>query len=42
MDLLMGVRRPDPQYLAGSIMELKCARLGYEIRLSRLHTPILH
>jgi hypothetical protein len=40
MDLLWGVRHPDPQYLAGSIREAKCACLGYGDRLSRLHTLV--
>jgi hypothetical protein len=38
MVLLRGMRRPDPQYLAISVREAKCTRLGYETRLSRLHT----
>jgi hypothetical protein len=38
MGLLSGVHRLGPQYLAGSIREVKCARLGYGTRLSRLHT----
>jgi hypothetical protein len=38
MDLLKVVRHSDPQYFAGSVRESKCTRLGYEIRLSRLHT----
>jgi hypothetical protein len=29
---------PDPQYLASSVREVKCTRLGYKTRLSRLHT----
>jgi hypothetical protein len=33
-----GHDRPHPQYLAVSIREAKCTCLGYEIRLSRLHT----
>jgi hypothetical protein len=28
----------DPQYLASSVREAKCTRLGYKTRLSRLHT----
>jgi hypothetical protein len=38
MDLLRVVRHPDPWYLAGSVRETKCTRLGYGTRLSRLHT----
>jgi hypothetical protein len=38
MILLKGMRRLDPQYLGVSIREVKCTRLGYGIRLSRLHT----
>jgi hypothetical protein len=38
MVLLRGMHRLDPQYLAASIREAKCTRLGYGIRLSRLHT----
>jgi hypothetical protein len=38
MDLLRVVRRSDPQYLADSFREAKCTRLGYESRLSKLHT----
>jgi hypothetical protein len=38
MDLLRGMCRPDPQYLATSIREAKCACLGYGTRLSMLHT----
>jgi hypothetical protein len=37
--LLRGVHRPDPQYLAGSVRKVKCARLGYRTRLSRPYTP---
>jgi hypothetical protein len=40
MDLLMGVRHSDPQYLADNVREVKCAHLGYGSRLSRLHTPV--
>jgi hypothetical protein len=36
--LLKGMRRPDLHYLATSIREAKCTHLGYETRLSRLHT----
>jgi hypothetical protein len=36
--LLRGMRHLAPQYLAGSVREVECARLGYETRLSRLHT----
>jgi hypothetical protein len=44
MALLMDMCRPDPQYLAASVREAKCTRLGYGTRLSRLHTldPHLH
>jgi hypothetical protein len=38
MVLLRGMCHPDPQYLAVSIREVKCTRLVYGIRLSRLHT----
>jgi hypothetical protein len=38
MVLLRGMRHPDPQYLAASAREAKCTHLGYETRLSRLHT----
>jgi hypothetical protein len=38
MALLMDMCRPDPQYLAASVREAKCTRLGYMTRLSRLHT----
>jgi hypothetical protein len=38
MVLLRGMCRPDPQYLAASVRDAKCTRLGYETRLSRLHT----
>jgi hypothetical protein len=38
MDLLKGVLHLDPQYLVGSVREVKCARLGCGTRLSRLHT----
>jgi hypothetical protein len=38
MVLLRGMRRTDPQYLAASVREVKCTRLRYGIRLSRLHT----
>jgi hypothetical protein len=38
MVLLRGMRHSDPQYLATSVREAKCTRLGYGIRLSRLHT----
>jgi hypothetical protein len=43
MVLLRGMRRPDHQYLAASVMEAKCTCLGYETRLSWLHTlnPLL-
>jgi hypothetical protein len=29
---------PDPQYSVASIREAKCTHIGYEVRLSRLHT----
>jgi hypothetical protein len=38
MDLLRGMHRFDPQYLAASVREVKCAHLGYKTRLSRLRT----
>jgi hypothetical protein len=38
MVLLKGMHRLDPQCLAASFKEAKCTRLGYGIRLSRLHT----
>jgi hypothetical protein len=38
MALFMGMHRPDPQYLAVSVKEVKYTRLGYRIRLSRVHT----
>jgi hypothetical protein len=38
MVLLKGMCRPDPQYLAANIREVKCICLGYRTRLSRLHT----
>jgi hypothetical protein len=38
MVLLRGMRHPDPHYLAASVRETKCTRLGYGTRLSRLHT----
>jgi hypothetical protein len=38
MVLLRGMHHPDPQYLAASVREAKCTRLGYRTRLSRLHT----
>jgi hypothetical protein len=37
MILLRGMRRPDPQYIAASVREAKCTRLGYGTRLSSLH-----
>jgi hypothetical protein len=36
--LVRGAHRPGPQYVAASIREAKCTRLGYMTRLSRLHT----
>jgi hypothetical protein len=43
MALFRGMCRPDPQYSAASVREEKCTCLGYETRLSRLHTldPLL-
>jgi hypothetical protein len=38
MELLRVMRHSDHQYLAGSVGEAKCTRLGYGTRLSRLHT----
>jgi hypothetical protein len=38
MILLRGMCCPNPQYLVTSVREAKCTRLGYGIRLSRLHT----
>jgi hypothetical protein len=38
MALFKGMCGPDPQYSAASVREVKCTRLGYETRLSRLHT----
>jgi hypothetical protein len=38
MALFRGMHRPDPQYSAVSVRETKYTRLGYETRLSRLHT----
>jgi hypothetical protein len=38
MVLLRGMRRPGPYYLVASVREAKCIRLGYETRLSKLHT----
>jgi hypothetical protein len=38
MVLLRGMRHPDPQYLASSVKEKKCTRLGYGTRLSWLDT----
>jgi hypothetical protein len=42
MVLLGGMRRPDPQYIAASVREAKCIRLGYETRLSSLHILAPH
>jgi hypothetical protein len=36
--LFRGMCRSDPQYLAVSVREAKCARLWYGTRLSRIHT----
>jgi hypothetical protein len=43
MALFRGLCRPDPQYSAANVREEKCTCLGYETRLSRLHTldPLL-
>jgi hypothetical protein len=38
MVLFRGMRHPDPQYLAVSVKEAKYTYLGYNTRLSRLHT----
>jgi hypothetical protein len=38
MVLFRGMCHPNPQYSAANIREAKCTRLGYGIRLSRLHT----
>jgi hypothetical protein len=38
MVLLRRMHRLDPQYLATSVREAKCTRLGYGTRLSKLHT----
>jgi hypothetical protein len=38
MTLFRGMRHPNPQYLVVSVREAKYTRLGYTIRLSRLHT----
>jgi hypothetical protein len=38
MVLLKGMCRPDTQYLAASIREVKYTHLGYGTRLSRVHT----
>jgi hypothetical protein len=38
MALFRGMRYPDPQYSAINVREVKYTRLGYRIRLSRLHT----
>jgi hypothetical protein len=38
MALFRSMRRLDPQYSAVSVMKAKYTRLGYMIRLSRLHT----
>jgi hypothetical protein len=36
--LVRGAHRLDPQYLAASVRKVKCIRLGYGTRLSRLCT----
>jgi hypothetical protein len=38
MVLLRGICHPDPQYLAVSVREAKCTRLGYETRQSWPYT----
>jgi hypothetical protein len=38
MAVFRGMSRLDPLYSAASIRETKYTRLGYKIRLSRLHT----
>jgi hypothetical protein len=38
MNLLRITHRPNPQYLAGSVREIKCTCLGYRTKLSSLHT----
>jgi hypothetical protein len=38
MILFRGMRRPDLQYLAVSVREVKYTHLGYITRVSRLHT----
>jgi hypothetical protein len=41
--LFKGMCRLSPQYLAASVREAKCTRLGYRTKLSRLYTldPLL-
>jgi hypothetical protein len=39
MVLLRGMRRPDPQYIAASVREVKCTHLGYGTRLHTLDPP---
>jgi hypothetical protein len=36
--LFGGMCCPDPPYTAASVREVRCTRLGYRTRLSRLHT----
>jgi hypothetical protein len=38
MVLFGGMCYPDPPYTAASVREVRCTRLGYRTRLSRLHT----
>jgi hypothetical protein len=38
MALFRGMRCPDPRYTTVSVRVAKYTRLGYRIRLSRLHT----
>jgi hypothetical protein len=39
MALFISMRCPDLLYSVVSVREAKYTRLGYKIRLSRLHTP---
>jgi hypothetical protein len=38
MVLFGGMCCPDPPYTAANVREVRCTRLGYRTRLSRLHT----
>jgi hypothetical protein len=40
MILLRGMRHSGPQYLAASVREAKCTRLGYRSRLHTLDPPL--